>query len=85
MSLYPAIVNGLPRPMPGESVTVPWAACVAAYVVTAVVPAYLFTRPAARGAAARAWLLIGLAAFAWLMFWKLGAGAVLSKAWRRGL
>ena len=78
---YPGVISELPRPMQGESVSIPFIACVIPYIaVPALLPAAIL-----RGRWARITCAICLFALTLGWYFGLGFDALLSKAWRRGL
>ncbi len=79
--LYPGVISGLPRPMQGESVSIPFVACAVPYLaVPALLPAVFM-----RTTSSRILCVICLSALALGWYFGLGFDELLSKAWRRGL
>jgi hypothetical protein len=79
--LYPGLISGLPRPVQGESVGIPFIACAVPYLaVPALLPAVFL-----RTTSSRILCVMCLSALALGWYFGLGFDALLSKAWGRGL
>ena len=77
-------VSGLSRPMRGESVTAPWAACVVGSIGVTVFAPWLLSLVVIRQPRFRVYLLVCLVV-ATLIWYFTGFDVLLSKAYRRGL
>ena len=79
-----SVVNGMPRPMQGESVRVPWSVCSVGSVGLSFLLPWLASLPLLRQPRLRVYFLLCLAVAlgAW---WPSGFEDLLSKAYRRGL
>jgi hypothetical protein len=79
-----SVVNGMPRPMQGESVRVPWSVCSVGSVGLSFLLPWLASLPLLRQARLRVYFLLCLAVAvgAW---WLSGFDDLLSKAYNRGL
>ena len=80
-----SIISGLPRPMEGESVSVPWLVCVGLVLVTALFLPWLASLPFLRQPHTRVYFIVclALALVAWYFLFEFDH--LLSKAYRRGL
>src|SRR5688572_25385989 len=79
-----SVVSGMSRPMQGESVTAPWAACVLGSVGVSLFLPWLASLPILRQRSFRIYFFICLAvAIVIWYFW--GFEGLLNKAYRRGL
>lgn len=85
MVFYAAFVSNLPRLNQGESVKVPWAVCVAGFLLLPVLAPWVSSFCFVRSPRTRLTLLMSLLLFVLLWYFQLGFDELLSKAWRRGL
>jgi hypothetical protein len=79
-----SVVSGMSRPMQGESVTAPWAACVLASVGVSLFLPWLASLPILRERSFRIYFFICLAAPT-VIWYFMGFEGLLSKAYKRGL
>ncbi len=79
------LVSGLPRPMQGEDVVVPWSACWACYYILAAVVPWALSGLGIRSWRRRLAFFAALIAFALLYRYTIGLEELMSKAYRRGL
>jgi hypothetical protein len=80
-----AIISSLRRPMQGELVTIPWAACIAGVLSTAVLLPWLMSLVLLRQPRTRIYFLVCLALAFAAWYFLFDFEHLLSKAYRRGL
>ena len=82
---YLSIIDALPRPMQGESVSIPWSVCWVGYWVFPTLLSWLVALPFLRHRGLRRYFLFCLLAAALVWYFAFGFGSLLDKAYRRGL
>lgn len=85
MLFYPVFISRLPRHAMKESVIVPWAICLAGYLVLPVLIPWIASLGLVPSPRRRLLFLLALCAFTVLWYLGLDMHDALSKAWRRGL
>src|SRR6266478_4184954 len=83
LMLSAGLVSGLPRPMQGEEVSLPWPGCVLGAVALALFPPWLVSLPFLKDSRMRMYFFLCLAA-ATATWYFLGFEGLMSKAYRRG-